>query len=113
MKMPQAGVEPTTSALGGPCSILLSYWGGVEIIAPQIRGDKTAINNDALFAQANNSASPEITGRVGALRRKQVEPFCMPVVITIARLGAQFWARFSQWMSLPGLSPSLQLLICV
>ena len=25
--VPQAGIEPTTSALGVPCSVLLSYWG--------------------------------------------------------------------------------------
>ena len=30
--MPQAGIEPTTLALGVLCSILLSYWGAKEII---------------------------------------------------------------------------------
>jgi hypothetical protein len=30
--MPQAGIEPTTLALGVLCSVHLSYWGKKEII---------------------------------------------------------------------------------
>lgn len=30
--MPQAGIEPTTLALGVLCSVHLSYWGNEEII---------------------------------------------------------------------------------